>query len=492
MPDPSDKRKRLPGGQQSPSAVPDGKRRRVDPPADQASFWDDVANAGDASLQSESLLMDVLTQTSRGDLLLKDASVSELLSRKTGPIMKITGASQLALKENRLYIGGGPEVKEAVKMYADIVIRAAVPSQYESCDMVRLHVSEEFAAAFVSRKKGDGDVSEEEEMERSEGVLIVTERRSGEGGGKLQVGDSIEAYGQHGHWRMATVTEVPASQCVRARDNSDLHEELVPLRRTRLARSIAIFGKAENRLAAAIRVASLFEDVSAGSLLCLQNNPSLQGKLVGVMSEKLSVRPDVMWRLDKSPYLTSIRAATRCSIMFFSGPAADSATPASKSKIKSVPHVLVAGSLEERWKGLQMVKTIAAGMHERRHPALPRSLVGDARKVRIPKDMLSVVVGKNMSAMMEMMRSTVTVILPLKENNDKEMELLDNLVLEGAETKSCDIAILGEPLARAIAELKIRALVEKHIPGYAEQDYAAQTASVHQSSSKLLGAFISV
>ena len=440
-----------------PSLPDSAKRCRPSEEGEDAfAFWDDVG-ADDTSRGEPLLPDDLFTQNGRGDLLLKNAAWSGPLGRKTGPILKITGASQLSLKDNRLLIGGGPVVQKAVKMYADIVIRAEVPTRYNNCEMVRLFVSEDFASSFCAK---------EADIERSEGVLVLTER--GIQQTELQAGHAVEVRSQHGHWRMAIVSKVPASQCAVIRHSSDLHEETVPLRRLRSARSIAIFGKAQHRLAAALRIAASFEDMSAGALASLRENPFLQGRLVGVISEKLAVRPDVMWRLNKSPYLASIKNATGCSIMFFSGPSAENAA----SKSKSVPYVLVAGTLEERWKGLQIVKTIATGMHERRHPALPRSLFGDSRTVRIPKDMLSVVVGKNMSAMMGTMRSTTTVILPLKESkNDKGIELLDTLMLEeGAEGSSCEIAILGEPLCRAIAELKVRALVEKHHPGYAEQD----------------------
>ncbi|CAE7206073.1 unnamed protein product, partial [Symbiodinium sp. CCMP2592] len=438
-------------------SLPDSPAKRCRSEDGEDAFWDDVGKADDTSRGEPLLPDDLFTQNSRGDLLLKNAAWSGPLGRKTGPILKITGASQLSLKDNRLLIGGGPVVQKAVKMYADIVIRAEVPTRYNSCEMVRLFVSEDFASSFCEK---------EADIERSEGVLVLTER--GIQQTELQAGAAVEVRSQNGHWRMATVCKLPASQCAVIRHSSDLHEETVPLRRLRSARSISIFGKAQHRLAAALRIAASFEDMSAGALASLRENPFLQGRLVGVISEKLAVRPDVMWRLNKSPYLARIKSATGCSIMFFSGPSAENAA----SKSKSVPYVLVAGTLEERWKGLQIVKTIATGMHERRHPALPRSLFGDSRTVRIPKDMLSVVVGKNMSAMMGTMRSTTTVILPLKENkNDKGIELLDTLMLEeGAEGSSCEIAILGEPLCRAIAELKVRALVEKHHPGYTEQE----------------------
>ena len=435
------------------------KRQRVEerscPDQAETSFWDEVGSP-EPSSNSDPLLTGTLTQNSRGDLILKDARLSELLGKKTGPIMKITGASQLTLKGNRLYIGGGPIVQEAVRMYADIVVRAMVSAQYEGCNLVRLYVSEEFAESFGSK--------EAKTIEEHEAVLIVTERRQ-DTGIDFRAGDFVEVQAQHGLWRLATVARVPASQFILARSCSDRQEQNVALRRVRRARSIAIFGKAPNRLAAALRIASMFEKVAAGALACLQENPFFQGRLIGVISEELQVRLDVVERLQKSPYLTNVKNATGCSIMLFSRPASDKS-----SKATSVPHVLVAGALEERWKGLQIVKTLAAGMHERRHPALPRSLSHDSRIVKIPKDLLSVVVGKNMSAVMEMMRSTTTVIVPLRENDDKAMELLDTLVLEeDAAAKSCEIAVLGEPLARAIAELKIRALVEKHNPGYAEQ-----------------------
>ena len=265
MLEPRDKRKtsQEPGEPSSPDGLRDTKRCRVE-----ANFWDEAGNPDVASKSDRTLPAELFTQNSRGDLMLKDESLSKVLSKKTGPIMKITGASQLTLKDNRLYISGGPAVLDAVKMYADIVVRASVSADYDCCNMVRLYVSEDFAQTFSQK--------EEAEIELSEGVLIVVERQKD--ASDMQVGDSIEARGQHGHWRMATVVKLPGSQCVMARNLSDLREEVVPVRRTRRARSIAVFGKAANRLAAALRVAAAFEEVSAGTLANLHDNPYLQGR----------------------------------------------------------------------------------------------------------------------------------------------------------------------------------------------------------------------
>ena len=93
---------------------------------------------------------------------------------------------------------------------------------------------------------------------------------------------------------------------------------------------------------------------------------------------------------------------------------------------------------------------------------------------------------------MQMMRSTSTVILPLRDaKTDRNNDLLDTLMEEEGEENTCELAVLGEPLARAVAELRIRALVEKHNPGYAEKDLSSKThfpsasrsiASLHSSS----------
>ena len=110
------------------------------------------------------------------------------------------------------------------------------------------------------------------------------------------------------------------------------------------------------------------------------------------------------------------------------------------------------------------------GMGQKRHPALPNALLGDSRTVTIPKDILSVVVGKQMSSLLQLMKSTKTVIFPLKEKDRDMDKLLDMMIEDEEEMKCCDIAILGDPSARSEAEVKVRSLVEKHHPGFANQE----------------------
>lgn len=62
------------------------------------------------------------------------------------------------------------------------------------------------------------------------------------------------------------------------------------------------------------------------------------------------------------------------------------------------------------------------------------------------------------------------MIVPLqREKEDKDM--LDLILEDAGDEKTCEIAILGEPAARAWAEVKVRATVEKHHPGFADKDH---------------------
>ena len=63
------------------------------------------------------------------------------------------------------------------------------------------------------------------------------------------------------------------------------------------------------------------------------------------------------------------------------------------------------------------------------------------------------------------------VIVPLREKAE-EKDMLFEMILEdaGSEQKTCEIAILGEPSAQALAEVKVRSIVEKHHPGFAEKE----------------------
>jgi hypothetical protein len=63
------------------------------------------------------------------------------------------------------------------------------------------------------------------------------------------------------------------------------------------------------------------------------------------------------------------------------------------------------------------------------------------------------------------------VIVPLREKAE-EKDMLFEMILEdtGSEQKTSEIAILGEPSAQGLAEVKVRSIVEKHHPGFAEKE----------------------
>ncbi|CAJ1350091.1 unnamed protein product [Effrenium voratum] len=400
----------------------------------------------------------------KGDLLLLDPSKSRILGDKASLIMKLTGATQLVIKEGRICVAGARALKLEVAKYADIIVNELVPPDYAGNNMLRIFVSESFA----SRWGGSAEV------EKAEGVLIVVERRQEVL--QIQVGDLVEVAVQRGVWSMASVAALKGTRAT-VRHTRDLRREELPIQRVRLARSVAILGASHRRrLAAALNITAQLEEECTGALGALHENPHLKGHNLGVISQELPVPTEVLWRLEKSPYLAQIQQAVGCSIKLFTRPPPES--KASARKLSAVPCVLVAGNLEERWKGMQIVKTIAMGMGQKRHPALPNALLGDSRTVTIPKDILSVVVGKQMSSLLQLMKSTKTVIFPLKEKDRDMDKLLDMMIEDEEEMKCCDIAILGDPSARSEAEVKVRSLVEKHHPGFANQDVHNQAVGM--------------
>lgn len=400
--------------------------------------------------------IDVLKEN--GELELPDLSESKHLANKAPQIMKLTGVSQLLLKEKRILVHGGSAFKSRVAKYVNIILNKIVPDDYADNDFLRVYVSEHFADGLAE----DSVV----EVEQAEGVIVVIEKSSQKSTALLP-GDLVEVETQPGVWgSMAKVMQATETSLTIRHSHDQRQEEMV-LSRVRRARSIAIFGP--RRLAAAMKIVAAFEEESTGALGALHDNPYFQGQRLGVISEELPVKADVVQRLEKSPFLKQIMLATGSSIRFFMKPAGTA--EAGKSRKRSVPCVLAGGSLQERWRGLQGVKIIALGMEEKRHPTLPPALLGDARRVSIPTDMVSVVVGKRMESLLELMKSTNTVIVPLREKAE-EKDMLFEMILEdtGSEQKTSEIAILGEPSAQALAEVKVRSIVEKHHPGFAEKD----------------------
>lgn len=422
-----------------------------------AMFWESVTEEVSAAI-------DVLQEN--GDLELPDTSLSQRIASKTTQIMKLTGASQLLLKEKQILVRGGVLKKRAVAKYVNIILNEMVPSGYADSDMLRIFVSRSFADS-LEQKSSLADI------ELSESVLIVVEKDQRQDHPPPTVGDLVEVEVQPGVWRMAAI--ISSDRSTRVQYCHHHQQEKVALTGIRRARAIAIFGHYQRRLAAALKIVAAFETESLGAWNSLHSNPYFQGQRLGVVSEELAVKSEVIKRLERSPFLKQILKTTGCTIRFFLKPVADKS---SFSKCtKAIPCVLAAGSLEERWKGLQIIKVIALGMEHKRHPTLPAALLGDARRVTIPKDMMSVVVGKQMESLLELMELTSTVILPLKDREsqkaDKEMDKLLDMMMVGYDDigdQTCEIAILGEPYARAWAEAKIRALVEKHHPGYSEKE----------------------
>ena len=365
------------------------KRKLLKEAGDEA-FWRSM------EVDTTGTWIDVLKEN--GELELPDLSESKHLTRKAPQIMKLTGASQFLLKEKKILVGGSA-FKSRVAKYVNIIVNKAVPDDYADNDFLRIFVSQRFADSV-----GDAIVSE---VEHAEGVLVVVEKPSTDAQESIALlpGDFVEVETQPGvSSSMAKVMAV-AEKSITIRRRDQLQEDVV-LSRVRRARSIAIFGP--GRLTAAIKIVAVFEKESAGALGALHDNPYFQGRRLGVISEELPVKAEVIQRLEKSPILKQIMLATSSSIHFFMKAVKDMKDNAANRR-RSVPCVLVGGSLEERWRGLQSVKIIALAMEQKRHPTLPPSLLGDAKRVRIPEDMKSVVVGKRMEALLELMKSTNTV-----------------------------------------------------------------------------------
>lgn len=332
-----------------------------------------------------------------GEMEIPDLSKSKQthLTNKAAQIMKLTGASQFLLKDKKIIVPGGYALNHSVAKYVNIILNQLVPDDYAEKDFLRILVSQGFAERFA---QGVADI------EHAKGVLIVIERLCDTERSVINPGEVVEVEAR-GVWSMATIL-VAVANSVTVRYSRDQRQEEVSPSRIRCARSIAIFGPQSNRLAAALQIIAAFEEDSSAALGALHDNPYLNGHRLGVVSQELPVKREVVSRLEKSPFLKQVMLATGCSIRFFMKPAA--ATSAWKKR-RSIPCVLVAGSLEQRWRGLQGIKIIALGMEEKRHPSLPPSLLGDARQVTIPKDMLSVVIGKQMESMLQLMQATNTV-----------------------------------------------------------------------------------
>ncbi len=348
------------------------------------------------SMDAEALFDWINVLKENGEMEIPDLSKSKHLTNKAAQIMKLTGASQFLLKDKKIIVPGGYALNHSVAKYVNVILNQLVPDDYAEKDFLRILVSQSFAERFA---QGVADI------EHAKGVLIVIERLCDTERSVTDPGEVVEVEAQ-GVWSMATILVASASS-VTVQYSRDQRQEEVSPSRIRRARSIAIFGPQSNRLAAALEIIAAFEEDSSAALGALHDNPYLNGHRLGVVSQELPVKREVVSRLEKSPFLKQIMLATGCSIRFFMKPAA--ATSASSKKRRSIPCVLVAGSLEQRWRGVQSIKIIALGMEEKRHPSLPPSLLGDARQVTIPKDMLSVVIGKQMESMLQLMQATNTV-----------------------------------------------------------------------------------
>ena len=78
------------------------------------------------------------------------------------------------------------------------------------------------------------------------------------------------------------------------------------------------------------------------------------------------------------------------------------------------------------------------------------------------------------------------VVFPLRDEEEAKDMLLD-MILEddGPEKKTCEIAILGQPTAQAWAEIKVRSIVEKHHPGFADKEPQCCKFCIHLAPSML-------
>ena len=96
-----------------------------------------------------------------------------------------------------------------------------------------------------------------------------------------------------------------------------------------------------------------------GALARLSSSDFLDQRM-GLSMQPLPVAPTVVERLRHTVVLELILATSGCSCRFLG------------------TQVLLSGSLEGRWKAMQQLKLVAQAMEEKRHPKMPRELLGDA------------------------------------------------------------------------------------------------------------------
>ncbi|CAE8609810.1 unnamed protein product, partial [Polarella glacialis] len=436
--------------------------------AEETSFWDALhTKVSGGSVEGGSGLVPLQHEAGQPEAASSEFGVSAahaaLLARKMERIMSISGA-KLSLRRNRLSIAGGPASVPALR-YA----RAVVDRKVTAIDSV-----DDMSLVFVSLDWADNWTGQDV-VEREEGVLIVpkvVQSSSSSSRSSFSPGDLVEFQSPETKiWSMATVMSRVASRRLRLRFSRDHVEQEVEDCLIRAAAVIAIFGDCRQRLAAEARILADFDSKSTGALAAWLQSPSRCARRLGSSGGSLPVRQETLWRLEKSPFPAQLLQATGClAARFFLWPPVRPSS-ASGKVTQALPYVLLAGTQEQRWQALQILSTFAAGMDSRKHQSLPACLTGDCRTVSMPKGVLPVLMGKQMSGILQLMKSTRTFIFPLKEEDekgaDKDMDdmlemMLDDKVLEG----SCEVAIFGQPRARIGAELKIMALIEHERPGW--------------------------
>ncbi|CAE8653579.1 unnamed protein product [Polarella glacialis] len=436
--------------------------------AEETSFWDALhTKVSGGSVEGGSGLVPLQHEAGQPEAASSEFGVSAahaaLLARKMERIMSISGA-KLSLRRNRLSIAGGPASVPALR-YARAVVDRKVTAIDSVDDMSLVFVSLDWADTWTGQ-----DV-----VEREEGVLIVpkvVQSSSSSSRSSFSPGDLVEFQSPETKiWSMATVMSRVASRRLRLRFSRDHVEQEVEDCLIRAAAVIAIFGDCRQRLAAEARILADFDSKSTGALAAWLQSPSRCARRLGSSGGSLPVRQETLWRLEKSPFPAQLLQATGClAARFFLWPPVRPSS-ASGKVTQALPYVLFAGTQEQRWQALQILSTFAAGMDSRKHQSLPACLTGDCRTVSMPKGVLPVLMGKQMSGILQLMKSTRTFIFPLKEEDekgaDKDMDdmlemMLDDKVLEG----SCEVAIFGQPRARIGAELKIMALIEHERPGW--------------------------
>ncbi|CAE8591656.1 unnamed protein product [Polarella glacialis] len=436
--------------------------------AEETSFWDALhTKVSGGSVEGGSGLVPLQHEAGQPEAASSEFGVSAahaaLLARKMERIMSISGA-KLSLRRNRLSIAGGPASVPALR-YA----RAVVDRKVTAIDSV-----DDMSLVFVSLDWADNWTGQDV-VEREEGVLIVpkvVQSSSSSSRSSFSPGDLVEFQSPETKiWSMATVMSRVASRRLRLRFSRDHVEQEVEDCLIRAAAVIAIFGDCRQRLAAEARILADFDSKSTGALAAWLQSPSRCARRLGSSGGSLPVRQETLWRLEKSPFPAQLLQATGClAARFFLWPPVRPSS-ASGKVTQALPYVLFAGTQEQRWQALQILSTFAAGMDSRKHQSLPACLTGDCRTVSMPKGVLPVLMGKQMSGILQLMKSTRTFIFPLKEEDekgaDKDMDdmlemMLDDKVLEG----SCEVAIFGQPRARIGAELKIMALIEHERPGW--------------------------